>query len=179
VSPPEADVEFLRYAGVLRISLSAAVIDTVVADLVVDLEIVERAFIVSQVDGSIFVDFHLGGPAFVRAQQSSGPAVVELEFVAGGDPYPVPAALAPDTVVIPPDPVASVYPLTITGYSMLDEDRLEGILRGGTGTPTIGQASLGARDHTWGAFSMVFPTGPTGEVDLEVADGPSLTLSLS
>lgn len=178
VAPPSVDIAFLRWAGVIRLELGTGVTSAIVAEQLVDTTLVDRIYTVTQVDGTIFVDIHLREPAFVRAFTSSRPATVAVDIAAGGQPYTDPADRTGDLVIVPPDPTTLAYPLTVSGYTLAAEESIEGVLASPDGTQVAAEAAVGANDFTWGAFSMVFPDGPPGDVTLVVGDGPELGLTL-
>jgi hypothetical protein len=176
VTPPEVEVRFLRWAGVVRLEFGAAVTAAVVAEQIVDTELIDRIYTVTEADGTMFVDVHLREPAFVRAFTSSGPAAIVVDIAPGGRRYPVPAVRLEDLVVIAPDPAATTYPLTVTGYTLLPGDTIEGVLRSPDGTTVVGGAVVGIHDFTWGGFAMVFPNGPPGDVSIRIGDAAPLDL---
>lgn len=178
VAPPSMGVSFLRWAGVIRIDLGAGVTDAVVAEQLVDTELVDRIYTVTQVDGTVFVDIHLSAPAFARAFTTSGPAAVAIDLASGGRPYADPSVRVGDLVVIPPDPEVATYPLTISGYSVGAGDSIEGLLQAPDGSTVAGEAAVGPNAFTWGAFSMVFPDGPGGDVLITVDTAVQLELTL-
>jgi hypothetical protein len=178
VTPPQVDVRFLRWAGVVRLDFGTSVAAAVVAEQIVDTELIDRIYTVTEVDGTMYVDLHLRVPAFVRAFTTSGPAAILVDLAHGGQNYELPATRNDGLVVIAPDPAATTYPLTVTGYTMEADDTIEGILRGPDGSTVIGEAVVGSHDFTWGGFSMVFPNGPPGLVSITIDEGPGMELTI-
>ncbi len=178
VSPPEVDVQFLRYAGVIRVTFGPTVTDTVIGEQVVETGWIDRIYAVTQVDETLMLDIVLREPVFARVLAESAPAAVIIDVTPGGDAYPTSPVRSGDVVVIGPDPEVSRYPVTITGYTLNGDDRIGGVLNAPDGSTVIGQATVGTSSHTWGGFSMVFPDGPAGDVTITVDDGPMLSLTL-
>lgn len=178
VSPPEVEVQLLRYAGVIRVTFGPTVTDTVIGEQVVETGWIDRIYAVTQVDGTLMLDIVLREPVFARVLAESAPAAVIIDVTPGGDAYPTSPVRAGDVVIIGPDPEVSRYPVTITGYTLGGDDRISGVLNAPDGSTVIGQATVGTSPHTWGGFSMVFPDGPAGDVTITVDDGPTLSLTL-
>jgi hypothetical protein len=178
VEPPLVGVRFLRWAGVVRLEFGSGVTDAVIAEQVVDTSLVDRIYTVMQVDGTMFVDIHLREPVFARAFTSSRPAALAVDLAPGGLAYTHPVRRVGELVLVPPDPAAATYPLTITGYALGATDSVEGLLRASDGSTVVGEAAVGPSDFTWGAFSMVFPDGPRAQVTITVGDQADLDLTI-
>lgn len=178
VSPPSVGPLFIRSAGVLRIQLDPVVSRSSILDQVIDGTLAKSAYVVRRTTNDLFIDLHLSAPASVRLSVASSPARVVVDLLAGGEPYPAPAIVTDDLVVVDPVGGNVIYPFTVNGYlrgggdSMTVTVEAAGVLESRTG-------EVGQRGDAWGAFTVLIPDGPTGPGSILIGDRIPLTVDLS
>jgi hypothetical protein len=178
VDPPEVEPVFLRSGGVVRLIASEAVSGSALADQVIGTALVERVFVARNREGRVLVDVHLAGPAFVRVAPRSRQSQIVIDLIPGGPDYPSPSTSGDTTVVAAVTSPAMRYPLTVSGYVMGDGDRVEATLSGPDGSTTTVDTPVDAPEPLWRTFDVVFPSGPTGAVTIEVGDAPGLVVTI-
>jgi hypothetical protein len=179
VNPPAAGAQFLRHAGVLRIDLGGAISTAQVVEQVVDSGLVGRIHVVESNAGGLAVYVHLREPALARVLTGTGPAELLVDLIPGGEPYATPALTSDGLVVIPPDPDAAVYPLTITGYVAPGlTDTLDGSLESADGSIVTAESAVAPAELAWGGFAMVFPDGPAGRATITIGDAPPFEVTI-
>ncbi len=183
-------VSVLSGTGILRIALADRVTGTAVADLTTNGDLIDRIFVVRDVDGSLFIDIvgaagvAVGSRAFLQAS----PARLIVDLIADADaPVPVGAAVS-DTAVIPsPLPGPALYPLTVEAYAQ-PSLRSVRLLVISNDTITIDRtiAIEGASD-AWQTISSRLDDGPSGTATVFVgtadangrpADGATVLVDL-
>lgn len=169
-TPPTVVVEFLASRQVLRVWTDAE--STVVTEQLVETGLVERLYAVRALDGGIFIDFHLEGPAQARAEVSNSPASLTLELESGVQPFDSSSVVAGNTVVITPGPGTQVVagtPLEVAGYARVFEANVSIIAT--IGDQLVAQTSTTASDwtDTWGEFMAPLQL-PPGDVTLFVGE---------
>jgi hypothetical protein len=179
VATPIVGAEFIRHAGVLRVEFAAAITEAAVVEQLVDTELIEGVWVFSSVAGTLVADIHLAAPAFARILTEDSPAALVIDLIPGGDEYPTPVVRQPDMVVLGPDPAASGYPVTITGYAESAVfESLTGTLVAPDGSVVVGTSAVADNPRGWGGFAMVFPDGPSGDVTITIEGGPTLELTI-
>jgi hypothetical protein len=172
VEAPVTGGSFLRSAGVMRLTLSGTIQGSSIADQVVDTDLVDRAYVVTAVDGTVSVDIHLAAPAFARVRAQASPGAVIVDLIAGGSEYPRRPVREEGVVVVEPAAAEITYPLTIGGYIGPEIDGADtvGAVLVGEGASERAEGAVGEHRSTWGGFSAVFASGPTGPVTVTVRD---------
>ena len=160
-------VDVLREANVVRISLADAVAATAIADIRFDSRLVGRTFVVQDDRGALFVDVHLAAAASARADLFTSPARLVLDLrpeVTPPRPAPIVSA---SSVVVAPTESGVGYPLRISGYvrARAAEVTVE-LTDGGDDV----EQTVAASTYPWRAFTVIFTTGPIGNVVLRVGD---------
>lgn len=155
--------------GILRIQLPQTVTLTAVADNTFDGDLVQRAYVVRDRAGSLFVDLLLSGAIEARASALESPARVVVDVQPGsGKPGGTPT-IGENVVVTSPQAGEVGYPLQVAGYSRTFEANVVARIRGGgeeTGLFTTATDYL----ETWGVFELEFGEGPLGQVELFVGE---------
>lgn len=150
-TPPSVSAQFLDDIGVLRVSTSAS--DTVITDQIVETPLVERLYVVRAIDGGMFIDFHLAGPAQARIELDTSPARLTLEFQPGIIEYTSNPTVTDRLVLISPVENAEVpLMLSVSGYTRELESDL--LLIATQGSEVIDEVSATTASATtpWGAF---------------------------
>lgn len=170
VAPPSVAATLRRQPGVLRLSLGPEVVGSVVADQLVESELVSRVYVVRALDGSLFLDLHLAEPAEARVEVASSPARVLVDLRPGGPRFAAPPTASNNVVVVEPLPGSISYPFSALGYVRTGENSITGSVRQGGETVAEASSPLAEQSDTWGAFVLLFPSGPAGSSVLMVAD---------
>jgi hypothetical protein len=175
--PPGVGPLFIRSAGVLRLQLDPAVSGSTILDQVIDGALIRQAFVVRRPGGDLFIDLHLASAARVRVSVASGPARMIIDAVEGGAPYPAPALVTSDLVIVDPVGGSLIYPFTVNGYVRGRVDTIGVTLTTGD-EPVTFEGEAAPRPYAWGAFTVLVPDGPTGPASLIVGETP-LSVDLS
>lgn len=165
-TPPSVTVELLREISVLRVHL--AVDGTALTDQLVETGLVSRYFVVRKVDRSLFVDFHLTGPAVARASLASGPAAVVIELEPGGTAYSGASAIGDLVVLTSPQAGPNPVPVVIEGYGRQFEATVVYLFR--QDGLVLLQDVTNSTDYseTWGSFTTTADPGVSGQMQLFV-----------
>lgn len=150
-TPPSVSARFMDDIGVLRVSTSAS--GTVISDQIVETPLVERLYVVRALDGGMFIDFHLAGPAQARIELDTSPARLTLEFQPGIIEYTAAPTITDRLVLISPVEDAEVpLLLSVSGYARELESDL--LLIATQGSDVIDEVSATTASATalWGAF---------------------------
>ncbi|MGH8953090.1 MAG: Gmad2 immunoglobulin-like domain-containing protein [Acidimicrobiia bacterium] len=171
-TPPEVVAEFLDSRHVLRIRVDVG--STVVTDQLMETPLIDRLFVVRALDGGMFIDLHLHGPAKARAEVSTSPARLTLELEAGAQALDTAAVIEGNTVLISPSDGAqpSAGAIGVSGYARVFEANV--LVVASIGGQTVAQTTTTAADwtETWGEFRAQIQL-PPGEVSLFVGEeGP-------
>ncbi|GEM_PF-999084 len=168
-TPPTVVVDFLETRQILRIWMDVA--STVVTDQLVETPLVDRLFVVRALEGGMFIDIHLSGPALARVAISNSPARMSLELQAGTDPLvAAPAAVTEDVVVVSPSiGIETSAEADVSGYVRTFEGNV--LVRATVADSVVAETSATAADwvETWGEFRASI-TLPTGQVNLFVGE---------
>jgi hypothetical protein len=170
VAPPSVAATLRRQPGVLRLSLGPEVVGSVVADQLVESELASRIYVVRALDGTLFLDLHLAEPAEARVELASSPARLLVDLRPGGPRFAAPASASTNVVVVEPLPGTVSYPFSALGYVRTGENSITGEVRQGAETVAEASSPLAEQSDTWGAFVLLFPSGPPGPSVLTVAD---------
>jgi len=167
-------VSILGYAAVVRVALPAEVSDTAVADMLADGDLVDRAFVVRDDDGAMWVDIHApDGPAIAaRAFLTTSPSsiVVDITSLESGS-RTVGAATSQTAIVMTPPAGPTIYPFTVEGYAAPGElaTRVQ-LVSDGEITTDISDSLPGWTD-SWQGFVVAISDGPSGTVQIFVGSG--------
>ncbi|RPI22841.1 MAG: hypothetical protein EHM57_04800 [Actinobacteria bacterium] len=159
-------------SGVVRITLPPEVAASAVADSVLDGSLAQRAFVVRDANGALFVDIHVATDTAVevRAFDVASPIrlVVDLRPGSGTSLVIAEPSLADDTVVLAPAAGAALYPLRVTGYARSDLAAIRvRIYQAGAIALDRAVSTIGPPD-TWHSFDVRLADGPSGPVELYV-----------
>ncbi len=167
-TPPTVIVDYLEPAPIIRIRLE--VDTTVVTDQLVETTLVDRLYVVSSLEGNMFIDLHLAAPAQSRVDIDTSPAAVRIDLQPGIVEFARQPATSKLTVVTSPLDGATVEPTTaITGYTRTFEANV--IVIGTADGQVVARANTTAADSigTWGEFRTEIDLEP-GDVSLFVGD---------
>lgn len=171
-------VVFLRDLGVVRIFLPD-VADTNITDGIFELPLIDRAYVVRSVDGSLYIDAHLGAAALARSVVTQSPAQVVVELDPGG-PDLAPAAARSDLVVVlAPREGKAEYPLTVTGYSRTFEANVVISLFKGNAISELRVTTATDYLGAWGEFTVTLDSGAQGTLQLVVGDDTDQDVTIS
>jgi hypothetical protein len=166
--------DFRPEAGIVRITLPAAVSASAIADTTIDGTAIRRAFVVRTRDGNLAVDVHLaaGAVVAVRSTETRSPAqvIVDVKPDAAGIPRVDAPAVAENVVVLSPGPGPITYPITVTGYARTFEANVVARIRGSDGVGAEEVTTATDWLAAWGEFAVTITDGPTGEVTLFVGE---------
>jgi hypothetical protein len=163
-TPPTVIVEFLESRQILRLWVD--VDSTIITDQLVETPLVDRLFVVRGLDGAMFVDFHLAGPARARVLVSNSPARLSLEMQAGLDTFTTPAIVSDRVVVISPTQGSETgTTVEVSGYARTFEANVSIIAR--AAGEIVAEINATASDwiETWGEFRTTLLL-PPGEVSV-------------
>ena len=160
-TPPSVTVDFLDPAPILRIALDAT--GSVIADQVVDTGLVDRLFVVDSIDGGVFIDLHLKGPAQARVSTGESPATLQLELQPGLVDHPNRPVVIEDLVLISPMEGSDVdSPVEVSGYARKTSGGL--VVIATSGDLVLGEHQLEPAGEvgSWGEFrtSLALDPGP-------------------
>lgn len=167
-TPPSVTAEFVADIGVLRLSTSAT--GTVVTDQLVETRLVDRLYVVRSLEGGMFVDLHLRGPAQARLELESSPARLVLRLQPGIVGHAAMPTRSDRVVLISPTEGAEVPTMVqIAGYGRTFESNV--LLIATQGDAVVDQESITASDsvETWGEFSGELSVVP-GAIELFVGE---------
>ncbi|MEA2009943.1 MAG: hypothetical protein U9N78_04485 [Actinomycetota bacterium] len=162
-------VSMLADTGIVRVTLSDAIIDSAVADTTLNGVLLDGWFVVEGIADGLAVDLHLASRAAARAFTTTSPARLIIDLVPAQEDLPI-AAPASDGGIVLMSPQAGVglYPLQITGYSAPGIDAVRIILSDSTGVFIDRSVSTLSPFHVWHAFDVGLADGPSDSVDLFV-----------
>ena len=183
-TPPSLSVGYIDDLPVIRMSLDTT--ETVITDQLVETPMVERLYVVTALDGGMFIDIHLAAPAQARVTVVSSPAQLALDLQPGIVDYPTSAALSDSTVVVTPaDGSTLTPPVSVEGYARTFESNV--LLIATSGDQVVAEEFTTAADseRTWGEFraAMVLPPGNmslfVGDENQEDGGLEGVTISLT
>ncbi len=156
--------------GLLRVSFGAPIVASPIADQRVETDLVDRLFVVRDLDGTLFVDLHLTADVVARVDVESAPARVVIDLAPTGQPVGAETIVTSDLVVTEPTGGDVRYPLTVFGYVRDDDQDLVGTIRITDGETVSANGVTAPHGDVWGAYVLLFPDGPTGAGVLELGD---------
>lgn len=162
-------ISMLSEAGIVRVTLSDAIVESAVADSTLNGPLVDKWFVVEDSEEGLTVDLHLGQRAAARAFMTSSPARLVIDLRGTGDDRPLATPLSGEGVVLlSPQGGVGLYPLQVSGYAAPEVDAVRLRLTD-TADITIDRAvSTLSSTHVWRAFSAALNDGPSGSVLLLV-----------
>ncbi len=169
-SLPSAEVELIAASGIVRIKFDPLVGVSAITDSILEGDLVDRAYVVRSLDGSIFVDAHLRGAVAARTFTRQNPARVAVELQpidAAGPLFPLRGGLV---VVTGPTVGSLEYPIEITGYARTFEGTVLARVLTETGTETEVFTTAADSVQLWGEFSLVIEDGPGGDITIFVGE---------
>lgn len=168
--PGGVRAELLRNRGIVRLRLDDLVTSTALADQVVELELVDRVYVVRSLDGDLYVDIHLGSAVTARASVSRSPAEVIVDLQPGGPELISAPLVADNVVVVSPTGGRAGYPWTLDGYARTFEATV--ILRAHQDGQLEIEEITSAADYlvTWGEYRFELVDGPSGKVEFFVGE---------
>ncbi len=170
-TPPTMTARVLRSAGVVRVDTEAT--SSVVADQLLEEDLVERLFVPVDDEGLHFIDLVLDAPVVARARVLTSPARLEIELQSGGPPEIGSPLISSELVVIEPGSAAVAEPiLDVTGYSIGDLDEITLTVLRGEATVSDVVVVLESEAHRWRAFNVTIPIGeaPYDNLRITTAD---------
>lgn len=183
---PDIKIDHLESFQVIRIAMDVDA--AVVTDQLVETGLVDRLYVVSGLDGGMFVDLHLNAPAAARARLDSSPARLTVDLRPGFVEFTGAAKGNDSTVVVSPTADATIDPIAaLHGYTRaLDGNVTLIITQGGNVVETT---NVIAADNlrSWGEFTAELAL-PPGQVEIFVGEsdpedgtlsGVSLDLTVS
>ena len=177
VEPPAVNLTFFGEQAVVRLSFPDRTVDSTVETQVVSSAVIERVYVTRTLDGTTAVDVHLNEVAEVRLTDDVGPARISVDFLPTGEAISSAPAVTSDIVILGVTSSELLYPLTVSGYVRGDRSRLEARLRGTDGESIV-DVALPPAAPGWRAFDVVFPSGPSGPVELTIGDAGPLLITL-
>jgi len=167
-TPPTVSAAYIEDVPVIRLTLDAD--QTVITDQLVETPMVDRLYVVTALDGGMFIDIHLASPAQARIAVESSPAQLVLDLQPGIVDYPTPIAISEHTVVVTPlDGSTGTLRVPVSGYARTFESTV--LLIATAGGEVVEEEFATAADslETWGEFSAELTLRP-GEISLFVGD---------
>lgn len=176
-TPPSVVIEYLDTRQVLRVHMAAE--QTVIIDQIVETDLVDRLFVVRELDGGMFLDFHLREPVQTRAQVTNSPARVTVMFQPGLLAFEA-EALISDSIVLtePPNGAERATNLEVSGYARTFEANV--LIIATSGDEVVAETNTTAADSvdTWGEFTTRIDV-PVGETSIFVGEEDAADGSLS
>ena len=168
--PGGVRAEMLRDRGIVRLSLDDMVTSTAIADRTVERQLVDRVYVVRSLDGTLYVDIHIGSAVLARASVTRSPAALIVDLQSGGPPLEGRPVVSDAAVVTSRTDRKAEYPLLVEGYARTFEAVV--VLRVRQGNRLEIEAVTSAADHliTWGEYQFEVVSGPSGSVDVFVGE---------
>ena len=101
--PGGVRAEMLRDRGIVRLSLDDTVTSTAIADRTIERQLVDRIYVVRSLDGTLYVDLHIGSAVLARASVTRSPAALIVDLQSGGPPLEGRPVVSDAAVVISPN----------------------------------------------------------------------------
>lgn len=171
-------VEYNESVGVVRINLPKDIAMTAVTDLLLDGDLIDRAFVVRTVAGNLAIDIHVVAEVGValRAFEVDAPSRIVVDLRSDTDaPAARGAAIGDGIVVVEPAPGAAASPLRVSGYARTFEANVVARLYENREEEAVAEVTTTATDwsEAWGEYTIVFETPPLLPLELFVgADSP-------
>jgi hypothetical protein len=162
-------VSMLADAGIVRVTLSDAIVDSAVADTTLNGDLLDGWFVIEGIADGLAVDLHLAARAAARAFTTTSPARLIIDLVPAPEDLPIAIPASEGGIVLmSPQAGVGLYPLQIAGYSAPGIDAVRIRLSDSTGVFIDTSVSTLSPVHVWHAFDIGLTDGPSGSVDLFV-----------
>jgi hypothetical protein len=162
-------VSMLADAGIVRVTLSDAIVDSAVADTTLNGDLLDGWFVIEGIADGLAVDLHLAARAAARAFTTTSPARLIIDLVPAPEDLPIAIPASEGGIVLmSPQAGVGLYPLQIAGYSAPGIDAVRIRLSDSTGVFIDRSVSTLSPVHVWHAFDIGLTDGPSGSVDLFV-----------
>ena len=162
-------VSILSDTGIVRVTMSEAIVDSAVADTTLNGDLLDRWFVVEGIGDGLAVDLHLGARAAARAFTTTSPARLIVDLIPAREDLPITRPAAEDGIVLmSPQAGVSLYPLQIAGYAAPSIDAVRIRLSDSTGVFIDRSVSTLSPVHVWHTFDIGLSDGPSGSLDLFV-----------
>jgi hypothetical protein len=166
-------VEYDAAVGIVRINLPPAVVRTAIADLRLDGELADRAYIVDTVTGNLALDIHIasGSRIALRAFEVTSPSRIVVDLKPEPDaPAATGAGLGDGLVVIRPVAGVATPPLRVAGYARSSSSPIRATLHDTPEGPVVSSIETTTTSSTdaWTEFELEFPGSPSGTMYLRL-----------
>ncbi len=162
-------VSMLADTGIVRVTLSDAIVDSAVADTTLNGDLLDGWFVIEGIADGLAVDLHLAGRAAARAFTTTSPARLIIDLVPAEEDLPIATPAARGGIILmSPQAGVGLYPLQIAGYSAPGIDAVRIRLSDSTGVLIDRSVSTLSPVHVWHAFDIGLTDGPSGSIDLFV-----------
>lgn len=163
-----ADAQLNRQAGVISVHLDEAVNATTVSDIIFDSDLADRAYVVRDFDGSVYVDIHLATESLGRFTGLTNPPRLVVDLTPGGSEVGSPHRS--DFVVVMPIGETTTAGTEIVGYGRTFEASV--VLRIRQNGELVAETFTTASDYIemWGAFRLEIPAGVTGPAEVFIGE---------
>ena len=172
-------VDYDEVLGIIRVNLPTAVARTAIADVLIDGELIDRAYVVRTAAGGLAVDIHVtaGSSVALRSFEVDAPSRIVVDVRPEPDaPGVVGATTSRDMVVLSPLAGTLKTPLVVTGYTRAFESLVIAQLHEERDSTPIAMQTALAADWTevWGEFTLTFNDPPQQAMELFVgSESPS------
>jgi hypothetical protein len=172
-------VDYDEVLGIIRVNLPTAIARTAIADVLIDGELIDRAYVVRTTAGGLAVDIHVtvGSSVALRSFEVDAPSRIVVDVRPEPNaPGVVGATISRDMVVLSPlaGPVAT--PLVVAGYTRAFESLVIAQLHEDRDSEPIDIQTALAADwaEVWGEFTLTFNDPPPQTKELFVgSESPS------
>jgi len=162
-------VSILSDAGIVRVTLSDAIVDSAVADTTLNGSLLDSWYVIEGISDGLAVDLHLAERAGARAFTTTSPARLVIDLVPAEEDLPIATPASEGGIVLmSPQPGVGLYPLQISGYSGPSIDAVRIRLSDSTAVYVDRSVSTLSPVHVWHAFDVGLADGPSGSLDLFV-----------
>lgn len=162
-------VSMLSDAGIVRVALSDAIVESAVADSTLNGTLVNKWFVVEDSEDGLIVDLHLNERAEARAFTTTSPARLVIDLRGTGDDRSLATPLSTGGIVLlSPQAGVGLYPLQVAGYAAPEVDAVRLRLTDSAETTVDRSVSTMASTHVWRTFGAALDDGPSGSVLLLV-----------
>ncbi len=172
-------VDYDENLGIIRINLPDAVARSTIADSLLDGDLVNRAFVVRTIQGTLAVDLHVtpGSSVTLRSFEVGAPSRIVVDIKPQPEAPPViGATISDDMVVLSPTSGQTQSPILVTGYARAFEAEIVARLHEDRYSPVIAEQTDLAADwaEAWGEFVITFANPPAQPLELFVgSESPS------
>jgi hypothetical protein len=168
----------------VRISLPPAIQRTAVADLRLDGDLADRAYLVATAADNLALDIHVvpGSRIALRAFEVASPSRIVVDLKPDSSaPAAEGAIFADQLVVTHPLAEADTSPLRVTGYARASAATIQASLHEVPGGPAIVTiaATTTSSGQAWNEFDLEFPNPRSGTAHLQLAILPAETTLVS